>query len=87
MDPLKITVEKHPDGYVAYPVDRKGIVIGEGDTSEEAIGDVTSAIQFHNETFDQGSGDYTKERKQWLEKDPEKYRAAVIAHGKKKSRP
>ena len=34
----------------------------------------------------QGSGDYTKERKQWLEKDPDKYLAAVIAHGKKKTR-
>jgi hypothetical protein len=36
--------------------------------------------------YDQGSGDYTKERKQWLEKDPDKYLAAVLAHGKKKSR-
>ena len=35
--------------------------------------------------YDQGSGDYTKERKQWLEKDPDKYLAAVIAHGKKKT--
>ena len=36
--------------------------------------------------YDPGSGDYTKERKQWLEKDPDKYLAAVIAHGKKKTR-
>ncbi|MCK9579994.1 MAG: type II toxin-antitoxin system HicB family antitoxin [Methanoregula sp.] len=86
MHPFGIVVEKHLDGYVAYPVDRKGIVIGEGDTSEEAVAEVTSAIQFHNETFDKGSGDYTKERKQWLEKDPEKYHTAVIAHGKKKTR-
>ncbi|MFA6362287.1 hypothetical protein [Methanoregula sp.] len=35
--------------------------------------------------YDQGSGDYTKERKQWLEKDPDKYIAAVLAHGKKES--
>jgi len=34
--------------------------------------------------YDQGSGDYTKDRKQWLEKDPDKYLAAVLAHGKKK---
>jgi hypothetical protein len=34
--------------------------------------------------YDQGNGDYTKERKQWLEKDPDKYIAAVLAHGKKK---
>jgi len=36
--------------------------------------------------YDQGTGDYTQERKQWLEKDPDKYLAAVIAHKKKKSR-
>ena len=34
--------------------------------------------------YDQGSGDYTTERKQWLEKDPDKYLAAVLAHGKQK---
>ena len=36
--------------------------------------------------YDPGSSNYTKERKQWLESDPDKYLAAVIAHGKKKSR-
>jgi hypothetical protein len=36
--------------------------------------------------YDQGSGDYTEERKQWLLHDPDKYLAAVIAHGKKKTR-
>jgi hypothetical protein len=30
--------------------------------------------------YDSGSGDYTKERKQWLTDDPEKYLAAVLAH-------
>jgi hypothetical protein len=29
---FKIVVEKHPDGYVAYPLGLKGVVIGEGDT-------------------------------------------------------
>ena len=43
------------------------------------------AIRFL-QIYEQGSGDYTKERKQWLEKDPDKYLAAVLAHGKKKSR-
>jgi len=52
----------------------------------EPVADLISASRFHNETFDPGSGDYTKERKQWLEKDPDNYLAAVIAHGKKKSR-
>jgi len=48
---FKIIVEKHPDGYVAYPLGLKGIVVAEGDTYEEALADVTSAIQFHLETF------------------------------------
>ena len=46
-----IVVEKHPEGYVAYPIGLKGVIIGEGDTSEEAIADVQSAIKFHMETF------------------------------------
>ena len=48
---FKIVVEKHPDGYVAYPLNLKGVVVGEGDTYEEAWADVESAIQFHIETF------------------------------------
>lgn len=48
---LKIIVEKHPDGYVAYPVGLKGVVVAEGDTYDEAIAEVQSAIKFHIETF------------------------------------
>jgi predicted RNase H-like HicB family nuclease len=48
---IKIIVEKHPDGYVAYPLGLKGTVVGEGDTYEAALADVKSAIQFHIETF------------------------------------
>jgi predicted RNase H-like HicB family nuclease len=48
---FKIIVEKHPDGYVAYPLSVKGIVVGEGDTYESALADVKSAIVFHIETF------------------------------------
>ncbi len=48
---FKVIVEKHPDGYVAYPQGLKGIVVGEGDTYEEALADVKSAIWFHIETF------------------------------------
>ena len=48
---IKIIVEKHPEGYVAYPLELKGVVIGEGDTYEEALADVKSAIKFHIETF------------------------------------
>ncbi len=48
---IKIIVEKHADGYVAYPLGLKGVVVGEGDTYEEALADVKSAIRFHLETF------------------------------------
>lgn len=51
MRQVKIIVEKHPDGYVAYPLGLKGIVVGQGDTYEEALSDVKSAIHFHIETF------------------------------------
>jgi predicted RNase H-like HicB family nuclease len=47
----KIVVEKHPDGYVAYPLGLKGVVVGQGDTYEEALADVRSAVRFHMETF------------------------------------
>ena len=48
---VKIVVEQHPDGFVAYPLGLEGVVVGEGDTYESALADVTSAIRFHVETF------------------------------------
>lgn len=51
MQPFKIIVEKHTDGYVAYPLGLKGVVIGQGDTYTESVEDVTSAIRFYIETF------------------------------------
>lgn len=51
MNPLKIIIEKHTDGYVAYPLGLKGVVVGEGDSYDEALADVKSAIRFHIETF------------------------------------
>jgi predicted RNase H-like HicB family nuclease len=51
MKPFKIIIEKHPDGYVAYPVGIKGVVVGEGDSYEAALRDVQSALKFHLETF------------------------------------
>ena len=51
MRQIKIILEKHPDGYVAYPLGVKGVVVGEGNTYEEALADVKSAIRFHRETF------------------------------------
>ncbi len=48
---IKIIVEKHRDGYVAYPLGLKGVVVGQGDSYEEALADVKSAIRFHIKTF------------------------------------
>ena len=47
MHVVKVIVEKHEDGYVAYPVGLKGTVVGEGDSFAEAVADITSAIKFH----------------------------------------
>lgn len=49
--PMKIVIEKHPEGYVAYPVGIQGVVVGQGSTFDEALHDVQSAIRFHIETF------------------------------------
>lgn len=51
MHNLKIIIEKHSDSYVAYPLGFKGAVVGQGDTFDDAISDVKSAIAFHVETF------------------------------------
>lgn len=51
MRQVKIIVEKHPDGYVAYPVGLKGIVLAQGDSYEKALADARSALLFHVETF------------------------------------
>lgn len=48
---FKTVVERHTDGYVAYSVGLKGIVVGQGDTYKQALTDVLSAINFHIETF------------------------------------
>ena len=51
MRALKVIVEKHEDGYVAYPIGLRGACVGEGDTYEEALADVRSAIAAHIEVF------------------------------------
>ncbi len=48
---FKIIVEKHSDGYLAYPLGLKGVVVSEGDTYEEVLINVKSAILFHIKTF------------------------------------
>ena len=51
MRDLKIIIEKHSDCYLAYPLGLQGAVVGQGETYEEAVSDVKSAITFHVETF------------------------------------
>lgn len=49
---MRIIVEKHPDGYIAYPLGViKGAVVGQGDTYDEALANAKSAIRFHIKTF------------------------------------
>jgi predicted RNase H-like HicB family nuclease len=51
MTQLKFIIEQHADGFVAYPLGLQGVVIGEGDTYDEALADAKSAAKFHIETF------------------------------------
>jgi predicted RNase H-like HicB family nuclease len=51
MTSIKVIVEKHEDGYVAYPLGLNGVVVGQGDSYEAALADVRSAIEFHVATF------------------------------------
>jgi len=49
-------VERHPDGYVAYPLGlREGVaIVGDGDSYEDALSDLTSAVRFTLETKPEG---------------------------------
>jgi hypothetical protein len=51
MRQIKVIVEKHPDGYVAFPLGVEGVVVGEGESYESALADLASALRFHAETF------------------------------------
>jgi predicted RNase H-like HicB family nuclease len=51
MQRTRFIVEQHPDGFIAYPLGIQGIVVGQGDTREEALEDARSALEFHIETF------------------------------------
>ncbi len=48
---FKVIVERTEDGYVAYPIGLHGVVVSDGETFEEALGNLKSAIAFHTETF------------------------------------
>jgi HEPN domain-containing protein/predicted RNase H-like HicB family nuclease len=51
MTHVKVVIEKHPDGYIAYPLGLKGVIVSQGETYDEVLRDVKSAIRFHIETF------------------------------------
>ncbi len=51
MKKLKFVVEKHRDGYVAYPLGLKGAVVGQGESYDSALADATAAAAFHIESF------------------------------------
>ena len=51
MKHFKIVIEKHSDGYVAYPIGIVGSIVGQGDTYEGALNDVKSAIACYIEMF------------------------------------
>lgn len=48
---IKVVVEEHADGFIAYPVGLAGACVGQGETYEEALADVRSAIAAHIEVF------------------------------------
>ncbi|MFU8890878.1 MAG: type II toxin-antitoxin system HicB family antitoxin [Anaerosomatales bacterium] len=51
LQPIRIVIEQHSDGFVAYPLGMTGAVVGEGPDAQSALSDVRSAIRFHVETF------------------------------------
>jgi predicted RNase H-like HicB family nuclease len=51
MKNIKIVIEQHSDGFIAYPLGLKGVVVGQGESYETALADAKSAIKFHLETF------------------------------------
>lgn len=48
---IKLVIERTEDGYIAYPLGPRGVVVAQGDTCEEALREVQSAVRFHIETF------------------------------------
>ncbi len=47
MKQIKIVIERHPDGYVGYPLGfTRGAIVGQGETYAEALKDTEGAIKF-----------------------------------------
>ena len=50
---MNFVIEQHSDGFVAYPLGLRGVVVGQGDSREDALADAQSAAKFHIDTFGQ----------------------------------
>ena len=48
---FKVVVQRGEEGYVAYPLGLKGVVVADGETFEDALRSIRAAIAFHVETF------------------------------------
>mgnify|MGYP005852629949 CR=1 FL=1 len=48
---LKFVIEEHTECFVAYPLGVSAVVVGQGDTREEALADLESGLRFHLETL------------------------------------
>ena len=48
---FKFIVERHSDGYLAYPLGLTGVVMGQGDSFEAALYGAKSAVRAHIEAF------------------------------------
>jgi predicted RNase H-like HicB family nuclease len=48
---MDFVIEQHSDGFVAYPLGVCDVVVGQGDTYEDALADAQSAAKFHLDTF------------------------------------
>lgn len=46
-----VVLEQVEDGWLAYPEQINGVVIGQGNTAAEALEDLRSALSFHLDTF------------------------------------
>lgn len=51
MRAIKILVEKHDDGYIAYPLGVRGGCVGQGDSYTEALADCQVVLRAHIATF------------------------------------
>lgn len=49
---IKMIVERHLDGFVAYPLGLPATIVGEGDTAADAIADAQSAIRFYKQHYE-----------------------------------